>query len=851
MDENEFNTDYLEPLMEKLGTENKTVFLLGDFNYDLLKIDNDANIKTFFDTITSNLFVPHIILPTRITINTKSLIDNIFSNSLNFNEGISGNFTISLSDHLAQFLIISEQNHKLPTKHNIYKRDTKNFDKDNFIMDLLDIEWPIILDLDRNDPNYSFNNFELSINNVIDKHMPLKKMSKKGLKFLNKPWITLGIRKSIKRRESLYRKFIKAKNPVSKEQHHNNYKELRNQIVLLCRESKKLHYNNFFIENINNIKNTWKGIKSIINIKNNITSTPTSIMNKKEIISDPTEVANKFNEYFSNIADNLQSKIYQHGNDFSKYLNNSNPYTIFIEPTDKDEIINIINDLNISKAYGPHSIPTDIFHQIKLIVVEPLTQIINLSFVTGEYVDNLKIAKVLPIYKDKGSNMECCNYRPISLLSNINKIVEKLMHKRLFNFLSKHDCIYKLQFGFREHHSTTHALINLTEEIRSSLDNNIFACGIFIDLQKAFDTVDHKILLSKLEHYGIRGISNNWFKSYLSNRKQHVSINGFLSSETVMRYGVPQGSVLGPLLFLIYINDLNVAIKYSTTTHFADDTTLLIKNKSLKQLQKHLNLDLRFLVNWLRANKISLNASKTELLLFHHHKKVINYDIKIKINGTRLKPSKYVKYLGILIDNQLNWNHQINLLSGKLSRANGMLSKIRHYVPNNIIYSIYYAIFSSLMTYCSIVWGQGLNFNNNRISILQNKALRTITFSSPRETCNPIYFNTKILKLNDNIKLQIFLYVHDSLHSKLPTVLNNNFEPSYLKHNYQTRFSSQHQIHLYRVNTQTYGLNSIRYKAISFWNSLVNKFPDKKLQNQKRYYCKQFITKIILDSYNE
>ena len=145
--------------------------------------------------------------------------------------------------------------------------------------------------------------------------------------------------------------------------------------------------------------------------------------------------------------------------------------------------------------------------------------------------------------------MECCNYRPISLLSNINKIVEKLMHKRLFNFLSKHDCIYKLQFGFRENHSTTHALINLTEEIRSSLDKNIFACGIFIDLQKAFDTVDHKILLSKLEHYGIRGISNNWFKSYLSNRKQHVSINGFLSSEEVMRYGVPQGSVLGPLLF--------------------------------------------------------------------------------------------------------------------------------------------------------------------------------------------------------------------------------------------------------------------------------------------------------------
>jgi len=194
--------------------------------------------------------------------------------------------------------------------------------------------------------------------------------------------------------------------------------------------------------------------------------------------------------------------------------------------------------------------------------------------------------------------------------------------------------------------------------------------------------------------------------------------------------------------------------------------------------------------------------------------------------------------------------HQINLLSGKLSRANGMLTKIRHYVPINIITSIYYAIFSSLMTYSSIVWGQAQNINTNRISTLQNKALRTITFSSPRDSSNPIYLNKKILKFNDNIKLQNFLYVHDSLHEKLPTVLNKIFEPSNLKHNYCTRFSSQHQIPLYRVNTQIYGLNSIKYKAISFWNTMVNKFPNRNLQNQKRSYCKLLITKDILDSYN-
>ena len=185
------------------------------------------------------------------------------------------------------------------------------------------------------------------------------------------------------------------------------------------------------------------------------------------------------------------------------------------------------------------------------------------------------------------------------------------MHSRLYNFLSKHNCIYDHQFGFRKNHSINHALINLTEEIRDALDNNSFAAGVFVDLQKAFDTVDHNILLNKLNYYGVRGITNDWFKSYLSNRKQYVSINGFESNIATMKFGVPQGSVLGPLLFIVYINDLNSAIKYCSTRHFADDTNLLITNKNLKQLKKQMNFDLRNLNNWLKANKISLNASKS------------------------------------------------------------------------------------------------------------------------------------------------------------------------------------------------------------------------------------------------
>ena len=334
---------------------------------------------------------------------------------------------------------------------------------------------------------------------------------------------------------------------------------------------------------------------------------------------------------------------------------------------------------------------------IKDTIAEPLAEILNLSFTTGIYIDKLKISRVIPIYKEKGDKFLSENYRPISLLSNINKIYEKVMHNRLYSFLEEQGSIYENQFGFRKNHSTTHALIDLTENIRKAIDNNQFACGIFIDLQKAFDTVDHTILLKKLEHYGIRGVANDWFRSYLTNRKQYVSILGSESQPSIIEFGVPQGSVLGPLLFLLYINDLHKAIKYSKTRHFADDTNILIHNNSLKQVKKYLNLDLRQLCTWLKANKISLNRSKTELIIFRHPNKQINYDLKIKINGKHLQPTNSVKYLGIYLDPFLNWSVQTDSLSVKLSRATGMLSKIRHYVSKTKLRSIYYGIFSLML----------------------------------------------------------------------------------------------------------------------------------------------------------
>ena len=322
---------------------------------------------------------------------------------------------------------------------------------------------------------------------------------------------------------------------------------------------------------------------------------------------------------------------------------------------------------------------------------------------TGVFPSVLKTAKVVPVFK-KDSKLDYSNYRPISLLSNFEKILGKLMYKRLYTFLNKNNVICNLQFGFRQQYSTSHALINITENIRKALDDGNIGCGVFVDLQKAFDTVDDQLLLAKLYHYGILGVSNDWFKCYLSNRNQYVSINGYESGLAALKCGVPQGPVLGPLLFLLYINDLNQSIKLCKVHHFVDDTKLLCLSNSIKKLNKLVNADLKHLVNWLNANQISLNVKKTEMVIFKSKQKKFEADLKIKLCGKRLYPTESVKYLGVKIDANLSWQHHVNDLSIKLNRANALLFKMRKYVSLKILRSIYFAIFDYYLSYCCLVW---------------------------------------------------------------------------------------------------------------------------------------------------
>ena len=274
----------------------------------------------------------------------------------------------------------------------------------------------------------------------------------------------------------------------------------------------------------------------------------------------------------------------------------------------------------------------------------------------------------------------------------------------------------------------------------------------FADLQKAFDTVDHKILLAKLNHYGIRGVSNDWFKSYLSNRNQYVSINGYDSGLGAINCSVRQGSVVGSLLFLLYINDLNQAIKFYKLHHFTDHTNLLCLSDSIKKLNKLVNADLKHLVNWLNANKISLNVKKTDMVIFKSKQKELEGGLKIKLYGKRLYPTESVKYMGVKIDTNLTWQHHVNNLSIKLNRANALLFKIRKYVSLKILRSIYFAIFDSYLSYCCLVWAQSFS-SIQRILILQKKTVRINNFQPRNFHTSTLFKQNFILKFQNEICL--------------------------------------------------------------------------------------------------
>ena len=428
----------------------------------------------------------------------------------------------------------------------------------------------------------------------------------------------------------------------------------------------------------------------------------------------------------------------------------------------------------------------------------------------------MKIAKVVPIYK-KGDPKYFNNYRPVSILPCFSKILEKIVYIRLYNFLLKNDVLYQGQYGFRKNVSTEMAVVEIQDRIISEINENKSVIGIFMDLSKAFDSLSHNILLKKLWYYGVRGTCFEWFKSYLCNRKQCTIFNSLLSEFEIIDTGVPQGSILGLLLFLICINDIVNSCHCFDFISYADDTTLIGSNSNFDDLCANVSFNLTKVAMWFQCNKLSLNVDKTNFVLFQKNNFKKNDISVLKINEKTIKRCHSVTFLGVILDERLNWNEHIDNVSRKISKYIGIMNRLKYELPFNILYHLYNAFILPHLMYCNSIWGNTYSKRIEGLFKLQKKAIRIITKSNYLAHTSPLFKRIRTLTIYDLNKLQILSLMQRFYSRTLSPYIMNMFSINSQIHTYNTR--SHYKIHRWKYNNDR-SKHTLRNTGPILWNLL-------------------------------
>ena len=759
-------------------------------------------------------FCPLINKPTRITSRTATLIDNILTNN-DTHQISAGILYTDISDHLPLFQTTPFCFHQKQSSDKTYTtRPINSFTLNAFRSDLECTDWTGVFH--SSDVDLAYNYFLSTFTDLYNHHFPL--VTKSAVKVKQKqPWISQAIITSINHKNNLYKRFLR--NPSTTNEH--NFKCFRNRLTTIIRVAKRTHYARKLDANKNNIKNTWREISDILG-KNRKVDIPEEVTDGQQTFSSPCDVANSFNTYFTNIGSSLSSKISPTQALFSDYLPTPNNHSFFLVPTNRFEINEVCKQLNNGVSCGFDGISSTVVKSVISFISWPLAHIFNLSFMCASVPSQLKTARVTPIFKS-GDRHDLRNYRPISVLPCFSKILEKLVYKRLFKFLSDFHLLYDLQFGFCSKFSTDMALIKLVDHLNNSFTEKMSTIGVFIDLSKAFDTIDHSILLSKLDHYGVRGVANQWFASYLSDRKQYTVFKNCDSPLKTIDCGVPQGSILGPLLFLLYVNDLYHCSSVLSFILFADDTTILFSHSNISSLSNIINRELSLASSWFRSNKLSLNSSKTKYMFFSRTRNA-NDNFTISINDNPIEQVHSTKFLGVLIDDKLTWKDHISSVSKIVSRNTSVLSKLRSFLPTHTLLSLYNTLILPYLNYCNIVWAHSSTSKLHSLFLIQKRAIRIASMSHRRDHTAPLFANLNTLTLTDINKLQTAIFMFKYTKNLLPHTFSNYFPSVSNTHLYNTRSCNNLYIPFARTS---YTMNTLRYHGPRLWNSI-----DRRIRSQ-------------------
>lgn len=533
------------------------------------------------------------------------------------------------------------------------------------------------------------------------------------------------------------------------------------------RKTNEIDYRRYIQQKVStkDPKKLWKNLNAILGRSKDVsTSTLLDIDGKR--IQETAEIAKTFNDFFANCAQNIMNSAAPSTSD-TQFVEHQPTKSITLETPNTNEILTIIKCMKNNSAAGHDGISSKVLKKLSQQLAPLLIHLITSIFATGIYPSTFKVAVVTPIYKS-GPKTSVDNYRPISVLPVLNKIVEKTLHKRLLNFFNDHTkLLYSHQFGFRPKSGTENAAIELSNMIMRAIDENKIATGVFMDLKKAFDIVDHDLLLEVLEKYGIRGAALEIFRNYLKDREQIVKIDNIRSNAASIKTGVVQGSCLGPLLYLIFINAIGSLKIFGKLFLFADDAVLVNIHEKTSSINDTIRLDMTPILEFFTHRKMIINSSKTNFMLFSSSRMKNDFPNEIMLSDTTtIKRVTSCKYLGLHIDEALKWSEHIAKLERKLAPANGVLWKLRHALPFTSKKLIYDTLFQSHLHYMSALWGLAPVTALKNAQVLQNRALRNV-YNLPNRANRVNMFTHQVeshLPIRGICTLAIATYIYNALH---------------------------------------------------------------------------------------
>lgn len=708
-------------------SENKyDVILGGDFNINFL-VDNPTKIE--FENLLNSFAVQNVISnPTRVTLQSESLIDLFITNThmpvLN-----AGVINTDISDHRATFMCIPKSkfpNRKVTTK---LFRDISTKKLNTFKEEVNSHDWSDVLNETAAERAYAL--FLTAFLRIYNKCFPYKHAEKR--KNIRKPWITPELLKKIRKKDKLYKKFEKTRDPDI----FKAFKVFRNKLTTEIRRARDQYFCDKF-SSMNKSDELWRKLNALLG-RSSGSSPITTIQNGGKELTG-IDLANAFNSHFTDITSNFVD---------SNTLNTRNEKSMFLTPISESEVISVFMGLNNSKSADADDI---VIKPVKYVIEDIagcLTQIYNLCLSQGLFPKQMQLAKVSVLHK-KGSKNEFTNFRPVSILPVFSKGFEKMILSRITNFSEQCNILHDAQYGFRKHRSTEMALLEQKEFVLESLENKEVALGVYVDFTKAFDYLNHSILLKKLEMYGFRGTVLSLLTSYLNDRNQYVYLNGYSSHVLPISAGVPQGSILGPFLFNLYLNDI---ISIDPTVKFviyADDVTLLFTAASADEVITRANKTLEKLDIWAQLNKLKINVSKTKAVLYRAKNKIISIDRDIKLNNSKIEIVNTFKILGVYFTENMTWDNHVSHVISKLSCIVGVTYANRYTLPPKVKLLLYNALFHSHINYCQLVWGNTTKGNLQKILTLQKKMLRNIE-NVPRSHPSHLLFSKYCIMKIDSL----------------------------------------------------------------------------------------------------